>query len=79
MAAGEAACCFLLSIRRVSPVPFLLTGLGINQFLSFYGKFRQHLHKVEVVSGVILIVIGVLVMSNRVDAAGEFASGGLAA
>ena len=47
-------------------VPFLLTGLGINQFLSFYSKFRQHLHKVEVVSGVILILIGVLVMSNRV-------------
>jgi cytochrome c-type biogenesis protein len=47
-------------------VPFLITGLGINQFLSFYSKFRQHLHKVEVVSGIILILIGVLVMSNRV-------------
>src|SRR6185503_15737720 len=31
-------------------VPFLVTGLGINQFLGFYGKFRKHLHKVEVVS-----------------------------
>ena len=47
-------------------VPFLVTGLGINQFLSFYSKFRRHLHKVEVVSGIILILIGVLVMSNRV-------------
>src|SRR5438270_668818 len=47
-------------------VPFLVTGLGINQFLSFYGKFRRHLHKVEVASGIILILIGVLVMSNRV-------------
>lgn len=47
-------------------VPFLLTGLGINQFLSFYSRFRQHLHKVEVVSGIILILIGALVMSNRV-------------
>lgn len=47
-------------------VPFLVTGLGINKFLSFYSKFRQHLHKVEVVSGVILILIGLLVMSNRV-------------
>src|SRR5213080_1990033 len=47
-------------------VPFLVTGLGINQFLSFYGKFRRHLHKVEVVSGIILILIGLLVMSNRV-------------
>jgi cytochrome c-type biogenesis protein len=46
-------------------VPFLVTGLGINQFLGFYGKFRKHLHKVEVVSGIILILIGVLIMSNR--------------
>ena len=47
-------------------MPFLLTGLGINQFLSFYGSFRRHLHKVEVFSGVILIMIGLLVMTNRV-------------
>ena len=56
-------------------VPFLVTGLGINQFLSFYGKFRRHLHKVEVVSGVILILIGLLVMSNRLTV---LASGRLA-
>src|SRR5512132_3076743 len=47
-------------------VPFLLTGLGINKFLGFYSSFRKHLHKVEVVAGVILILIGVLVMTNRV-------------
>jgi cytochrome c-type biogenesis protein len=46
-------------------VPFLLTGLGLNQFLSFYGKFRKHLHKVEVVSGIVLIVVGLLVMSGK--------------
>jgi cytochrome c-type biogenesis protein len=46
-------------------VPFLLTGLGINQFLGFYGKFRRHLHKVEVASGIVLILIGLLIMSNR--------------
>jgi thiol-disulfide isomerase/thioredoxin len=43
----------------------LLTGLGINQFLAFYAKFRQHLHKVEVVSGVILVLVGFLVMSGQ--------------
>jgi cytochrome c-type biogenesis protein len=45
-------------------VPFLLTGLAINQFLAFYGKFRKHLHKVEVVSGVVLIAVGLLVASG---------------
>ncbi|HTG92559.1 MAG TPA: cytochrome c biogenesis protein/redoxin [Pyrinomonadaceae bacterium] len=46
-------------------VPFLLTGLGINQFLGFYKNFRRHLHKVEVVSGIVLIVVGLLVMTGQ--------------
>ncbi|MDT5294306.1 MAG: cytochrome c-type biosis protein, partial [Acidobacteriota bacterium] len=45
-------------------VPFLLTGLVLNQFLGFYSWFRRHLHKVEVASGVLLIVIGLMVASN---------------
>src|SRR5438046_7080233 len=44
-------------------VHFLVTGLGINQFLSFYGKFRRHLHKVEVVSGIVLILLGSMLLS----------------
>src|SRR5258707_3242504 len=45
-------------------VPFLITGVGINKFLGFYSKFRKHLHKVEVVSGVILILIGILIATG---------------
>jgi cytochrome c-type biogenesis protein len=45
-------------------LPFLATGLFINRFLGFYTKFRRHLHKVEVVSGIILILIGAAVMTN---------------
>jgi cytochrome c-type biogenesis protein len=46
-------------------VPFLLTSLGIDRFLEFYGRFRRHLHTVEVVSGVLLIAIGVLVLTRH--------------
>src|SRR5438876_1468124 len=45
-------------------VPFLVTGLAINKFLNFYSRFRQHLHKVEVVSGIVLILIGGLIASG---------------
>ncbi|HEX8128744.1 MAG TPA: cytochrome c biogenesis protein/redoxin [Pyrinomonadaceae bacterium] len=55
-------------------VPFLLTGLGINKFLSFYTRFRRHLHKVEVVSGVLLIAIGLLVATNNVTRLASYAS-----
>src|SRR5213075_1915454 len=47
-------------------VPFLVTGLGINKFLGFYSKFRRHLHKVEVVSGALLITIGLLIATNMI-------------
>jgi cytochrome c-type biogenesis protein len=56
-------------------VPFLVTGVLLNQFLGFYSRFRRHLHKVEVVSGVLLIVIGVMVMSNSVTWIASVASG----
>jgi cytochrome c-type biogenesis protein len=46
-------------------VPFLLTSLLIDRFLSFYARFRRHLHTVEVVSGVLLIAIGILVMTSH--------------
>lgn len=46
-------------------VPFLITSLGIDRFLRFYGRFRRHLHTVEVVSGVLLISIGLLVLTHH--------------
>ena len=46
-------------------VPFLLTSLGVDRFLAFYTRFRRHLHTVEVVSGVLLIVIGLLVLTRH--------------
>jgi cytochrome c-type biogenesis protein len=46
-------------------VPFLLTSLGIERFLQFYGRFRAHMHAVEVASGVLLIALGALLVLGR--------------
>ncbi|MGH9510393.1 MAG: cytochrome c biogenesis protein CcdA [Terriglobales bacterium] len=46
-------------------VPFLLTSLGIDRFLEFYTRFRPHLNKVEIASGVLLIAVGILVFTRR--------------
>lgn len=46
-------------------VPFLLTALGIGQFLRFYQRFRKYLHAVEVLSGVLLLFVGGLVFVNK--------------
>lgn len=46
-------------------IPFLLTSLGLSQFLKLYGGFRKHLHAVEVASGALLIALGVLMAFNK--------------
>jgi len=46
-------------------VPFLLTSIGVDRFLAFYGRFRRHLHAVEVFSGVLLIAIGGLILAGH--------------
>ncbi|HEV8524779.1 MAG TPA: cytochrome c biogenesis protein CcdA [Terriglobales bacterium] len=46
-------------------VPFLLTSIGIDRFLEFYGRFRRHLRTVEVASGVLLIAVGALVLTRH--------------
>jgi cytochrome c-type biogenesis protein len=57
---------FLLALYSMGlAVPFLLTSLGVDRFLGFYSKFRRHLHTVEVVSGVLLIAVGVLIFMNN--------------
>jgi cytochrome c-type biogenesis protein len=57
---------FMLAVYSVGlAIPFLLTALGINQFLGFYQRFRRHLHAVEVGSGVLLLAVGCLIFVNR--------------
>jgi cytochrome c-type biogenesis protein len=46
-------------------VPFLLTSLGVDRFLAFYSRFRRHLHTVEVISGILLIAVGILIFLNN--------------
>lgn len=46
-------------------VPFLLTSLGIGEFLKFYSRFKRHMHVVEVGSGVLLIALGELLVFDR--------------
>jgi cytochrome c-type biogenesis protein len=46
-------------------VPFLLTTLGLGQFLRFYQRFRKHLHAVELFSGALLLFVGGLIFFNR--------------
>jgi cytochrome c-type biogenesis protein len=59
---------FLLAIYSAGlGLPFLLTSLALNQFLAFYGRFKKHFHAVEVVSGALVIAIGILILTGSLS------------
>ena len=46
-------------------VPFLATALAVNQFFSAFARIRRYYRAIEVASGALLVVIGVLIFTNR--------------
>jgi cytochrome c-type biogenesis protein len=45
-------------------VPFLLLGLGLNQVSRVLKKLKPHLGKIELVTGVLMMAVGVMVFFN---------------
>ena len=59
---------FLLAIYSAGlGIPFLLTSLALNQFLAFYGRFKKHFHAVEVISGALVIAVGLLILTGSLS------------
>ena len=46
-------------------VPFFATALAIDRFFAAFARIRHHYHKIELVSGALLMAIGVLIFTNR--------------
>jgi len=47
-------------------LPFLAIGLGMDRAAKFVRRFRQHLRTVEIASGMLLIAIGLMMVTNRI-------------
>ncbi|MEC4669695.1 MAG: cytochrome c biogenesis protein CcdA, partial [Nitrospirota bacterium] len=45
-------------------LPLFLTALGVDRFLTYFKQFRGYLRGVSAVSGVLLVVIGVMLYAN---------------
>jgi cytochrome c-type biogenesis protein len=45
-------------------IPFLLASLALDWFLQAFKKFRRYLRAVEISSGVLLIVLGILLVTG---------------
>jgi cytochrome c-type biogenesis protein len=46
-------------------LPFLAIGLGLGQVIHFIARFRRYVRRIEIVSGVLLIAVGLLMVFDR--------------
>jgi cytochrome c-type biogenesis protein len=57
---------FFLSIYSLGlGLPFFLTAIGIEKFWGFFSRFKKYLKILEVSSGVVMIILGVLIYTNK--------------
>jgi cytochrome c-type biogenesis protein len=56
----------LLSVYSLGlGIPFILSAVFLNAFFSVFSRIKVHLHKVEIAGGVILVLIGTLIFTNK--------------
>ena len=55
-------------------IPFFLAGWSIEWFFESLARIKHHFRKVEIASGVLLMGLGVLVMSNQLTVLNEYFS-----
>ena len=64
---------FLLLIYSAGlGVPFMMTSLGLNRFLSFYNRFKKHFRTLEIVSGILILGVGVLIFTNQMTRLNQY-------
>ena len=63
----------LLSIYSIGlAIPFILSGLFITKFLIFSKKTKVHIIKIQKISGYILLVTGVLIVTGKLQTLGYY-------
>lgn len=45
-------------------IPFFLTGISINFFFTMFNRIKKYFHTIEIVGGTMLIVLGLLIITN---------------
>jgi len=45
-------------------VPFFLSALAMNKFMAVFNRFKKYIHIFEIITGILLMVVGVLIYTN---------------
>jgi cytochrome c-type biogenesis protein len=54
-------------------IPFILIGLAWGAVVPLWRGINQHLGKISIISGVLLIIVGILILSGRLSILSQFA------
>ena len=66
---------FLLSIYSLGlGIPFLLTALSLDRFYRVFDLIKRHFRKIEVVSGVLLIIVGLMISLGQLTRLNSYLS-----
>ena len=58
----------LLSVYSLGiAVPFFVTALLINTFVAHFNRFKKFIGTVNIISGIFLIAVGILIMTNHLN------------
>ena len=61
-------CCYSLGLA----IPFILSGYVIQKFLIFSKNFKKNINLVSSVAGVILLITGISILTNKLQAFGYY-------
>ena len=53
-------------------IPFILSGYLIQRFLIFSKNFKKNINKVSKIGGIILLITGILIITNQLQALGYY-------
>jgi cytochrome c-type biogenesis protein len=45
-------------------IPFFLSALALNSFLIYFDRARKYIRAVSVISGIFLVIIGILILTD---------------
>jgi len=63
----------LLSFYSIGlAIPFILSGYLIQRFLIFSKNFRKNINLVSKIGGIILLITGILILTNQLQALGYY-------
>lgn len=57
----------LLSYSMGLAIPFFLSSLAFHQFLAGFNRFKKYIRMFEIVTGVFLVLVGILIFSNNLS------------